>query len=155
MRVLRRFLPCMPATDILETEILDLIFLNLDFDNIGDAAGIQASTADGNLELSLHTASLTDTDSQNTSECAYTSYTRIDVARGAAQWTVSAGAVSNDAAIAFPTATGGSETAVDVGIGSDIVANELWMYGALSASLAISNGITPEFAIGDLDVSVT
>ena len=145
----------MPATDTLETELLELLFENADFDNIGDATGIQGSTAAGNVELSLHTGTLGDSSNQNTTEAAYTSYTRIDVARSSAQWTATSGTTSNDNTISFPQATGGSETETDFGIGSDIVANELWIYGALTASLAVSSGITPEFAAGDLDVSVT
>jgi len=145
----------MPATDVLENELLDLIFQNANFDNIGDATGIQGSTAAGNLEISLHTGTLTDTSTQTTTEAAYTSYARVDVARAAAQWTTASGTVDNDNAITFPQATGGSETETDFGIGSDVVANELWLYGALTSSLAVSNGITPEFAAGDLDISVT
>ena len=145
----------MPATDVLEQELLDLIFLNTNFDNIGDATGIVASTADGNLEISLHTGTLNDASTQTTSEAAYTSYARVDVARGSAQWTVSAGTVDNDNAVTFPQATGGSETETDFGIGSDVAANELWLYDALTSSLAVSSGITPEFAAGALDVSVT
>jgi hypothetical protein len=145
----------MPATDVLETELLELLFENADFDNIGDAAGLTGSTAPGNLEISLHTGTLTDSSTQTTTEAAYTSYARVDVARAAAQWTATSGTTTNDNAITFPQATGGSETEVDFGIGSDVVANELWIYGALTASLAVSNGITPEFAAGDLDVSVT
>ncbi len=145
----------MPATDILENELLSLLFENDNFDNIGDATGIQGSTAAGNLEISLHTGTLTDASTQTTTEAAYTSYARVDVARSTAQWTVTSGTASNDNAITFPQATGGSETETDFGIGSDVVANELWIYGALTSSLAVSNGITPEFAAGDLDVSVT
>ena len=33
-------------------------------------------------------------------------------------------------------------------------AGNLFFKGALSASLAVSTGITPEFAIGDLDVNL-
>ncbi len=145
----------MPATDTLETELLELLFENADFDNIGDATGIQGSTAAGNLEISLHTGTLSDSSNQNTTEAAYTSYARVDVARSSAQWTATSGTTTNDNAITFPQATGGSETETDFGIGSDIVANELWIYGALTSSLAVSSGITPEFAAGDLDVSVT
>lgn len=145
----------MPATDTLELELLDLIFLNAAFDNIGDATGLVGSTSAGNIEISLHTATLDDTSNQNTSEATYTSYARVDVARSAAAWTNTAGTVDNDSAIAFPAATGGSNTITDVGLGSDIVANELWIYGALSASLAVSTGITPQFAAGALDVSLT
>lgn len=145
----------MPATDVLETELLELIFENGNFDNIGDATGIQGSSAAGNLEISLHTGTLGDASGQTTTEAAYTSYARVDVARSSAQWTATSGTSSNDNAITFPQATGGSETETDFGIGSDVVANELWIYGALTASLAVSNGITPEFAAGDLDISVT
>lgn len=145
----------MPATDVLENELLSLIFENDNFDNIGDATGIVGSTTAGTLEVSLHTGTLTDSSVQTTTEAAYGSYARQTVARSTAGWTVTAGTVSNDAAITFPQASSGSETETDFGIGSAVAATELWIYGALTASLAVSTGITPEFAIGDLDVSVT
>ena len=145
----------MPASDTLEQELLDLIFLNLSFDNIGDATGIIKSTGDGNFTVALSTGTLTDSSDQATTEAAYTSYVRKSVARGAAQWTVTSGTVTNDNAITFAQATGGSETETDFSLGSDQVADEMWIYGALTASLAVSNGITPEFAAGDLDVSLT
>ncbi len=145
----------MPATDVFETEIADLLFLNLAFDNIGDATGLVASTGAGNMEISLHTGTLTDSSSQNTTEAAYTSYARVDVARAGADWTNTVGVVTNDNIIAFPAATGGSETETDVGLGSDIAANELWFYGALTASLAVSNGITPQFAASALQITFT
>ena len=145
----------MPASDVLEQELLDLIFLNLSFDNIGDATGIIKSTADGNFTVALSTGTLVDASDQSTTECTYTGYGRVNVARGAAQWTVTSGTVTNDNAITFGACTVGSETATDFSLGSDQVANEMWIYGALTASLAISPGITPEFAAGDLDVSIT
>lgn len=148
----------MPATDVLEDELLDLIFLNGTFDNIGNATGITGSGVAGNFECSLHTGTLNDTSIQTTSEAAYTSYARVSnskTARAGSAWTVTSGTVSNDLAIDFPQATGGSETETDFGLGSAVAATELWIYGALTASLNVSNGITPEFAIGDLDVSIT
>lgn len=146
----------MPATNTLESEILNLIFLNDDFDQIGDAAGIQGSTAAGNIELSIHTGTLDDTSNQNTTESIYTGYARQDVTRSAAQWTETAGTVSNDNAIQFGEKTaGGDETVTDYGAGSDVLANELWIYDALTASLFVGNGVNPQFAAGDLDISVT
>jgi hypothetical protein len=68
---------------------------------------------------------------------------------------VTAGTVDNDAAITFTTATGGSETETDFGLTLATTGNYLQIFGALTASLAVSNGITPEFAIGDLDISLT
>jgi hypothetical protein len=145
----------MPATDTLEAGLLPLLFQNTDFANFGDAGGLRGSVSPGNIEVTLHTATLTDTAIQTTSEAAYTSYARVDVARSSAQWTDTAGTTTNDNVISFPQATGGSETETDFGLGSDIAANDLYIYGALTASLAVSSGITPEFAAGDLDVSVT
>ena len=61
----------------------------------------------------------------------------------------------NDAAVTFPSATGGSETETHFGIGSDTSgAGNLFIWGALTASLAVSNGITPSFAAGALDVTL-
>ena len=145
----------MPATDVLEDELLNLIFLNDNIDNMGDATGIRASTVAGSLEVSLHTGALSDTSIQTTNEAAYTSYARVAVARAGAQWSVASGTVDNDNAITFPQASGGSETETYFGLGSAIAATELWLYGALASSLGVSTGITPEFAAGDLDISVT
>ena len=147
----------MPATDLFEDDLLDLIFTNVDAPNVGDAAGLQNSATAGSLYISLHTATLADTHTAQTQdEAAYTSYARVAVARSVAGWTVAAGTVDNDAAITFPKATGGSETETDFGIGSDASgAGNLQIYGALTASLAVSNNITPEYAAGALDISVT
>jgi hypothetical protein len=144
----------MTATNQFEDDLLDLIFTNVTAPNIGDATGIAGGTA-GSIQVSLHTATLSDTDTLSTaSEAAYTSYARETVARSLAGWTVAAGTVDNDAAITFTTATGGSETETDFGLTLATTGNYLQIFGALTASLAVSNGITPEFAIGDLDISI-
>ena len=144
----------MTATDLFEDDILDLIFTNADMNNIGDTTGLGGSTAAGNFYISLHTAAIVDSNStQNTSEAAYTSYARQAVARTSGGWTISGNNCSNTAAITFPEATGGSNTITYFGIGSAVSgAGNLYMSGALDASLAVSSGITPEFAIGELDV---
>jgi len=144
----------MTATNAFETDLLNLYFNNTDHANVGDAAGLQNSTAAGSFYVSLHTASPGETGSQTTSEATYTSYARVAVARTSGGWTISGNNVSNTAAITFPQATGGSNTITHFGIGSDSSgAGNLFFYGALTSSLAVSNGITPEFAIGELDVN--
>lgn len=146
----------MSATDQFEDDLLDLIFTNVDAPNIGDAAGLQNSAAAGSVQISLHTATLVDADTATTtSEAAYTSYARQLVARSIAGWTVTTGTVSNDAAITFPAATGGSETETDFGITLQAAGDFLQIYGALTSSLPVASGITPEFAISALDISVT
>lgn len=144
----------MSATNACETAILNLYFDNTAHANIGDASGLQPSAADGSFYISLHTANPGETGSQTTSECAYTSYARVAVGRTSG-FTVSGNNASNAAAVTFPAATGGSETATHFGIGTDSSgAGNLLFYGALTSSLAISSGITPEFAIGQLDVDL-
>lgn len=144
----------MTATNQFEDDLLDLLFTNVTAPNIGDGTGIAGGTA-GSIQVSLHTTTLTDTDTATTSgEAAYTSYARETVARSVSGWTVATGTVDNDAAITFTTATGGSETETDFGLTLQTSGDFLQIYGALTASLAVSNGITPEFAIGDLDISI-
>lgn len=113
-----------------------------------------AASPDTNLYVSLHTADPGAGGSQTTSEAAYTGYARVAVARTSSGWSISGETISNVAAIIFPACTGGSETETFFGIGTDSsgVGNLLYA-GPLSASLAVSNGITPEFAAGALTVT--
>jgi hypothetical protein len=145
----------MSLTNAAETALLNLIFTNTDWANVGDVAGLQNSAAAGSFYISLHTADPGETGTQTTSEATYTSYARVAVARSGAGWTVSAANASNTAAVNFPACTGGINTITHFGIGSDVSgAGNLFFKGALSASLAVSSGITPSFAIGELDVNL-
>lgn len=147
----------MSATDVFENGLLSLIFENANYANVGDATGLRGSTTAGVFYVSLSTGTLTDTSTQTTTETAYTNYLRSggSVARSTAGWSVATGTADNDAAITYAT-SGSSSTVTDFGIGSDSTgAGNLYLYGALTSSLAISNGITPSFAIGALDITLT
>jgi len=148
----------MSATNATAAAVLSLYFENADHTNVGDAAGLQGSTVAGSFYISLHTGDPGETGSQTTNECAYTSYARVAVARSTAGWTVTTAdpaVATNDAAISFPQATGGSETATHFGIGANSSgAGTLNFSGALDSGLAISSGITPEFAINALNVTL-
>lgn len=145
----------MSATNVFENGLLSLIFENADYANVGDAGGLRGSVTAGVFYISLHTANPNETGTQTTSEAAYTGpYARVSVARSTAGWTVASGVADNDAAITFPTATS-SETETHFGIGSaSSGVGNLFLWGALTASLAVSNGVTPSFAIGALDVTL-
>ncbi len=107
-----------------------------------------------NIFISLHTADPGPSGDQTTSEATYTSYARVGVVRTSSGWSLSSETISNVAAINFPACTGGSNTITFVGIGTTTSgADELLYSGALTASLAVSNGITPSFAIGALTVT--
>jgi nucleoside phosphorylase len=144
----------MSASNAFETDLLEHIFQNAAIANIGDAGGLQPSAAAGSLYISLHTGDPGEAGDQTTSEAAYTSYARVAVARSAGGWTIADNAVDNAAAVVFPEATGGSETITHFGIGTaSSAAGNLLFSGALDASLAVSSGITPSFAIGELNVT--
>ncbi len=149
----------MSATDLFEDDLLDLLLTNVAAPNVGDAGGLQPSTAAGSWYVSLHTnaGAVADTHtSQAQFEAGYTGYARQAVARSGAGWTVAGGTGDNDSAITYPAATGGSETEDQFGMGSAVSgAGNLQIYGSLTSTLAVSSGITPEFAAGALDISVT
>ena len=134
-------------------ELEDLLFQNTNAGGIGDTTGLRGSSTAGSLYISLHTANPAASGNQTTSEAAYTSYARVAVARSGSGWTRSSQTTSNVAAISFPAATGGSETETYVGIGTaSSGAGTLIYFGQLTNSLAVSNGITPSFAIGALTI---
>ncbi len=138
-----------------ETAWLRLLFNNTTWAGIGDAGGVQGSNAVGSLYVALHTADPGEAGNQSTSETAYTNYTRMAVARTTAGWTVSGTTptqVANAAPITFPQcgATGASLTHFSVGKASG-GGGEILYSGALSnGGLAVSNGVTPQFATGVL-----
>lgn len=143
----------MSATNVLENGLLSLLFENANYANVGDATGLRGSSTAGVFWISLHTADPGEAGSQTTSETAYTNYLRVDVARSTAGWSVSSGVCDNDAAITFATCGVTGSTITNVGIGSDTAgAGNLFLKG--TASLAVSNGITPSFAIGALDITL-
>jgi hypothetical protein len=145
----------MSMTNAAEAALLDLLFLNVDWANVGDAGGLQNSATAGSFHISLHTADPGEAGSQTTSEVAYTGYARVAVARTAGGWTRSVSTISNTALVQFGQCTGGTATATHFGIGTDSTgAGNLLLKGALNASLSISNGIQPQFAAGALTATV-
>lgn len=144
----------MSLSNTFETALLNHIFNNAAIANVGDVAGLPASAAAGSLYVSLHTADPGEAGSPTTSEATYTGYARVAVARSAGGWTVSGASASNAAAINFPAATAGSNTLTHFGISTSASgAGTLLLSGALTASLAVSAGITPSFAAGQLTVT--
>jgi hypothetical protein len=135
-----------------ENDLLLLIFNNTNAADIGDATGLRGSSSAGSLYVCLHTADPGEAGNATTNECAYTSYARVAVARSGSGWTVTGNAVTNAALIQFPQCTGGSETATHFSITVASSSTSKILYkGALSASLAISSGIQPQFGAGELD----
>ena len=145
----------MSATNVFENGLLSLIFENANYANVGDATGLRGSSTAGVFYISLHESNPDEAGDQTANEGNYTSYARVSVARSTAGWSVASGVADNDSAITFPACTGASDTETHFGIGSDASgAGNLFLWGALTASLAVSTGITPSFAAGALDVTL-
>lgn len=141
----------MSKSNALETALLELVFKATTFDGIAEN---DTSSPNTNLYVSLHTADPGEAGTQATNEAAYTSYARVAVARSGSGWTVTNNTVTNAALVQFPQCTGGSETITHVGVGLGSSSTTTLLYkGALSASLAVSSGIQPQFAIGALSIA--
>ena len=139
-------------TNYAETKVLELLFENADWTNIGDAGGITGSSTAGNFYIALFTADPTDAGTQ-TNEADYTSYARVAVARSGSGWSTTGDTCDNVATISFPECTGGSNTVTHVGIMDASTSGNMVIHGALTSSLAISSGITPQIPAGDLDIT--
>jgi len=134
----------MSKTDAFEAALLDLIFLNTNIANLGDATGVRGSTAAGQLFLSLHTADPGEAGTQSTSEVAYTGYARVGVARSGAGFTRTGNSISPAANVDFGTCTAGSATATHFGIGvAGSGAGTLLYKGPITPTIAIAAGVTP------------
>lgn len=142
----------MPKSTSLCNSILALL---LNGTAIADVAENDSSSPMTNTHMALHTASLTPTSNQSTSETSYTNYARVAVARSTLGWTApSAGASENAAAIEFAQCgvTGATITTGSVGKDSS-GAGIIWYYGDLNASIAVSNQIQPRFPAGAVTIT--
>ena len=129
-------------SDTFENDLLKLIFNATAIANISDNA---ASSPLANLYVALHTEDPGDSGTQTTSEVAYTSYARVAVARTSGGWTVTGNSVSPVATINFPACTGSTATATHFSVGvASSGASKILYAGALTPSISISTGVTPQ-----------
>jgi hypothetical protein len=132
----------MGKSSTFDNDLLKLIFNGTAIANLADNA---ASSPFTNLYLSLHTANPTAAGDQTTSECNYTSYARVAVARTSGGWTVTGSSVSPASIITLPTSTGGTtQTATHAAIGTASSGTGKILYsGAISPNVVINSGVTP------------
>ena len=129
-------------SNYLEGGLVGLIFNGTTIANLAGASTAPSTS----LVLALHTANPGETGTQNTNECAYTSYARLKTGRNSSEWTVTtAGVASPTTILSWPQATGGSETATHISISlSTASTTSILYYGALNPNITISNGIIPQ-----------
>jgi hypothetical protein len=113
-----------------------------------------ASSPNTNVYSTLHTADPT-SGNQTTSEASYTGATRVAVARTSGGWTCSAGVATNVAAVVHGACSSGSNTISHVSLGKAASSTgEVVTAGAVTTPLAVSAGITPQFAISGISVTI-
>ncbi len=142
----------MPKSTPTCNSIVNLMYRATAWANVADNA---ASSPLTQTYVALHTADLTaSTNQQSQNETSYTNYARQAVARSTGWAAAASGATSNAATISFPQCgtTGATITHVSTGVGSSGT-TAVWHFGALNSSLAVANGITPQFAGGALTIT--
>lgn len=144
----------MSKSDAFEADLLKIIFNATAIANIADNAATSPLT---NLFVALHTADPGETGTQATSEATYTGYARVSVARTSGGWTISGTAptqVANAGTITFGACTAGSNTITHFSVGvATSGATKILYSGPLTATLAVSAGITPSFATSALVIT--
>lgn len=134
----------MSLSNTAETAILDQIFK-------GTALPWNANT---NLWLALHTADPGEAGTAITSEATYTSYARVAVVRSTG-FNVVGNLLSNAALAQFPQSTGGSNTITFASIVTSASgAGTIVCRAALSSSIAVTNGVQPQFAADALSFTI-
>lgn len=140
----------MSKSDAFEQAWLDLVFLNTAIANLGDAAGLRATTTAGSLYFALHTSDPGEVGSaQTTNEISYTGYARVGAARSAAGFTRTSSTINPTSAINFgaSSSAGGTATYGSVGIASSGAGMILYRF-ALNNSIACTSGVTPQIGTG-------
>ncbi|GAA2888075.1 hypothetical protein GGQ99_004791 [Aminobacter niigataensis] len=131
----------MSMSNALENALLLLIFNATAWANYADNA---ASSPQTNIHVAAHTADPGEAGDMTTSESAYTSYARVNVARTSGGWTVTANSVSPFANIDFPAGTGGSGTISHFSTGkTGGGATAILFSGTVTPNIVSGNGVTP------------
>lgn len=101
--------------------------------------------------VGLSTADPTD-DASGLAEPSGNGYTRVTTS--GSDWdAASGGATANATALTFPEASGAWGTVTHFFLADAAAAGNMLCHGALDASRVITSGITPRFAIGELDIT--
>src|SRR3546814_5941355 len=127
-------------SDVVENGLLGLCFNATTFDDVAENDSTTPATS---LYLSLHSGDPTDSGTQASSECAYTSYARVETTRDNTDWTVSANQVSLASNQDFPAATGSTCTATHFCVG-ELVSG--------TGAISFCGPVTPNHSISHGDI---
>jgi len=124
---------------------------------IADIADNDATSPITAVEVALATASYSASSTLASNESTYTNYARQSTARTTGGWSApSGGATANAAAIEFPQCGVTGNTIVAAATGKPGGGSaQIFHYGDLNASIAVSNQIQPRFPIGSVTITET
>jgi len=134
-------------TNYLETKILDHVF------------GKTTFTAESGCHIALSTTTPIDDGTNFTEPAANSGYHRVSVDNDKTTWSAASSGdnctVENNIAVTFPQATGGGWGMVTYfGIYDTYVGGYPLGFGLLTSPRSITDGDTPQFASGDLDITL-
>jgi len=123
-------------------DLLKLIFNATAISGIADNA---SSSPLANLFMSLHTADPGASGSQSTSECNYTGYSRMSVARGGGGFTITGAVMNPTATMEFGEMSGGTaQTATHMCIGTASSGSGKVLFRfAISPTISINTNTIP------------
>lgn len=131
----------MSISDTTETAVLELIFNGKSWGNYAINASSSPQTV---ISFGMHSADPGDSGTMTTTEIAYTSYARVDVARTSTSLAVTGNSVSPVASVTFPAGTGGSGTITHFSTGkSGGGATAILWSGTVTPNIVTGSGITP------------
>lgn len=135
----------MSKSNTFENDLMLLLFNNTAIADIGDVAGLRATTTAGTFWVTLCTADPGETGTAVTSETAYTGYARISIARSGAGFTVTANSVSPVANIDFGECTASPGAAIThFGIVNTASgAGKLLYSGTVTPNITMAVGVIP------------
>ena len=135
----------MSKSNTFENDLMLLLFNNTAIADIGDVAGLRATTTAGSLWFSLCTADPGEAGTAVTSETAYTGYERVAAARSGAGFVVTANSVSPGVNVDFgecTAAAGGPITFFGV-VNTSSGAGKLLYSGTVTPNITMAVGVIP------------
>ena len=139
----------MSKSNVFENDLLGLNFTNTAIADIGDVAGLRATTTAGSLYWSLYTADPGEAGTAVTSETAYTGYARVAAARSGAGFVVTGNSVSPAANVDFGECTavpGAAITHAGV-VNTASGAGKLLYSGTMTPNIAVAIGVIPRIKV--------
>lgn len=142
----------MPKSTVFANDVLSLTFRAVSIANIAQNNATSPATA---MSIALHTSTPAAGGDQSTNEISYTGYARVtsmtrDTA-GTAFPAPSGGVITTTANIDFglmTAGTGGTAGFASIGHTPSTTTNKMLMFGAISPTISVVNGVTPRLATG-------